>query len=128
MAGLRVSDKPVLRGKLPLLPTSDRPFFFVGQPLEVQKTLRTHLLNAPSGQAQLFLNMMSHVACCSTLVHLEGQHLWQPPTDEPLCILRVGTSGSQQQMNILQETYLQYVEDIFNPALHGNAGLSVVYA
>ena len=109
MAGLSVSDKPVPKGKLLLLPTADRPFFFVGQPLEVQKTLRTHLLDAPSGQAQLFLNMMSHVACCSTLVYHEGQHLWQPTTDEHIA------------RNPLEEAYLPSV------VLHGNAALGVVY-
>ena len=50
VAGLSASDKPVLRGKLLQLPAADRPFFFVGQPLEVLKTLRTLLPDAPSGQ------------------------------------------------------------------------------
>ena len=115
MAGLSVSNKPVLRGKLLLLPTADRPFFFVGQSLEVQKALRTHLLDAPSGQAQPFLKIMSHVACCSTLVHHEGQHLWQPTTDEHIA------------RNHLEEAYLPSVEYTFNPVLHGNAALGVVY-
>jgi len=51
VAGLSASDKPVLRGKLLQLPAADRPFFFVGQPLDVLKTLRTLLPDAPSGQA-----------------------------------------------------------------------------
>ena len=42
VAGLSASDKPVLRGKLLQLPAADRPFFFVGQPLEVLKTLCTY--------------------------------------------------------------------------------------
>ena len=49
--GLSASDKPVLRGKLLQLPAVDRPLFFVGQPLDVLKTLRTLLPDAPSGQA-----------------------------------------------------------------------------
>ena len=115
MAGLSASDNSVLRGNLLLLPAADRPVFFVGQPLEVQKTSRTLLLEAPSGQAQHVLNMVSHVACCSTLAHHEGQHLWQPTADEHMA------------RNHLTEAYLQFVEDAFNDALHGNAALSVVY-
>lgn len=115
MAGLNVSNKPVLRGKQLPLPTADRPFFFVGQPLEVQNTLRTHLLDAPSGQAQLFLNIKSQVACCSTLVHHEGQHLWQLATDENIA------------RNHLEEAYLSSVKHTVNPVLHGNAALGVVY-
>ncbi len=49
VAGLSAADKPVLRGKLLQLPTADR--FFVGQPLDVLKTLRTLLPDAPPGQA-----------------------------------------------------------------------------
>ncbi len=49
VAGLSASHKPVLRGKLLQLPTADR--FFVGQPLDVLKTLRTLLPDAPPGQA-----------------------------------------------------------------------------
>jgi len=59
VAGLSASDKPVLRGKLLQLPAADRPFFFVGQPLDVLKTLRTLLPDAPSGQAQHLFNMIS---------------------------------------------------------------------
>ena len=62
VAGLSASDKPVLRGKLLQLPAVDRPFFFVGQPLEVLKTLRTLLPNAASSQAQCYFNMIS--LCC----------------------------------------------------------------
>ena len=69
VAGLSASDKPVLRGKLLQLPAADRPFFFVGQPLDVLKTLRTLLPDAPSGQAQHLFNMISLRGCCSTLVH-----------------------------------------------------------
>ena len=58
VAGLSASDKPVLKGKLLQLPAADRPFFFVGQPLDVLKTLRTLLPDAPSGRAQHFLNMI----------------------------------------------------------------------
>ena len=54
VAGLSASDKPVLRGKLLQLPAVDRPFFFVGQPLEVLKMLRTLLPDAPSGQLSVF--------------------------------------------------------------------------
>ena len=43
--------------------------------------------------------MVSHVACCSTRVHHEGQ----------------------------QEAYLQSVVYNSNPVLHGNVALSVVY-
>jgi len=56
------------------------------------------------------------VASCSTLVHHEGQRLWQPTADEHIA------------RNRLKEAYLQSVEDIFNPALHGNAAHSVVYS
>ncbi|DBA79075.1 TPA: hypothetical protein ACH3X1_008929 [Trebouxia sp. C0004] len=48
--GLSASHKPVLRGKLLQLPAADRPYFFVGQPLDVLKTLRTLLPDAPSGK------------------------------------------------------------------------------
>lgn len=58
VTGLSVSDKPVLRGKLLQLPAADRPFFFVGQPLEVLKTLRTLLPDLPSGQ---FLYMLAYL-------------------------------------------------------------------
>jgi len=115
VAGLSASENPVLRGNLLLLPAADRPFLFVGKPREVQKTLRTLLPEAPSSQAQRVLNMVSRVACCSSLVHHEGQHLWQPTADEHIA------------RNHLKEAYLQSVEDISNPTLHGNAALSVVY-
>ena len=59
VAGLSASDKPVLRGKLLQLPAADRPLFFVGQPLEVLKTLRTLLPDSPSGQAPRIFNMTS---------------------------------------------------------------------
>ena len=59
--------------------------------------------------------MVSRVACCSSLVHHEGQHLWLPTADEHIA------------SHHLKEADLQSVEDIFNPALHGNAALSVVY-
>ena len=115
MAGLGASDKPVRRGKVLLLPAADRPVFFVIQPLEVQKTLRTLLLETPSGQAQRFLSMMSHVACASTLVHHESQHLWQPTSDE------------HTARNHLEEAYIQSVEYMSNPVLLGNEALSAVY-
>jgi len=115
VAGLSASENPVLRGNLLLLPAAGRPFFFVGQPWEVQKTLRTLLPEAPSSQAQRALNMVSRVACCSSLVHHEGQHFWLPTADEHIA------------RNHLKEADLQSVEDILNPALHGNAALSVVY-
>ena len=111
MAGLGASDKPVRRGELLLLPATDRPVFFVGQPLEAQKTLRTLLLETPPGQAQHYLNMMSHVACCSTLVHHESQQLWQPTADEHIA------------RKHLKEAYIQSVEYISNPVLLGNAAL-----
>ncbi len=104
----------MLGGILLLILAADRPFFFVGQPLKVQKTLHTLLPEAPSGQAQRVLNMVSHVAGCSTLVQHEGQHLWQPTADEHVARIH------------LQEAYLQSV-DIFSPALHGNAALGAVY-
>jgi len=104
----------MLRGILLLILAADRPFFFVGQPLEVQKTSHTLLPEAPSGQAQRVLNMVSHVAGCSTLVHHEGQHLWQPKADEHIA------------RNHLKEPYLQSV-DILRHALHGNAALGDVY-
>ena len=66
VAGLSASDKPVLRGKLLQLPAADRPLFFVGQPLDVLKTLRTLLPDAPSGQAQRLFNMIS---LCGLLQH-----------------------------------------------------------
>ena len=50
VAGLSVADRPVLRGKLLQLPAADRLLFFVGQPLDVLKTLRTLLPDAPSGR------------------------------------------------------------------------------
>ena len=59
VAGLGASDKAVLRGRLLQLPAADRPFFFVGQPLEVLKTLRTLLPDAPSGQ----LSVSSTLLC-----------------------------------------------------------------
>lgn len=105
----------MLRGNLLLLPAAGRPFFFVGQPWEVQKTLRTLLPEAPSSQAQRVLNMVSHVACCSSPVHHEGQHLWLPTAHEHIA------------RNHVKKADLQSVEDFFNPALHGNAALSVVY-
>ncbi|DBB09705.1 TPA: hypothetical protein ACH3X3_001345 [Trebouxia sp. C0006] len=43
VAGLSASDKPVLRGKLLQLPAAERPFFFVGQPGDMLKTLRTQV-------------------------------------------------------------------------------------
>jgi len=92
VAGLSASHKPVLRGYLLQLPAADRPYFFVGEPLDVLKTLRTLLPEAPSGQAQLF----------ST-----GFTAW--PVAAFLCIVRatlVCPSGSQQQMSILQQTIL----------------------
>ena len=52
VAGLGASDKPVLRGRLLQLPAADRPFFFVA--LEVLKTLRTLLPDAPTGQLSVF--------------------------------------------------------------------------
>ena len=58
VAGLSASDKPVLRGKLLQLPAADRPWFFVGQPLDVLKTLRTLLPDAPLGRSQHFFNMI----------------------------------------------------------------------
>ncbi|DBA84044.1 TPA: hypothetical protein ACH3X1_006526 [Trebouxia sp. C0004] len=51
VAGLSASDTPVLRGKLLQLPAADRPLFFVGQPLDVLKTLCTLLPDGPSGVA-----------------------------------------------------------------------------
>ena len=59
--------------------------------------------------------MMSHVACASTLVHHESQHLWQPTADEHVA------------RNHLEEAYIQSVEYISNPVLLGNAALSVVH-
>lgn len=53
--GLSASDKPVLRGKLLQLPAADRPLFFVGQPLEVLKMLRTLLPDVLSGEIILGL-------------------------------------------------------------------------
>lgn len=50
VAGLNTSDKPTLRGKLLQRPGEDRPLFFVGPPMDVLKTLRTLLPEAPSGQ------------------------------------------------------------------------------
>jgi len=38
---------------------STEPLFFVGQPLDVLKTLRTLLPDAPSSQAQRLLSMVS---------------------------------------------------------------------
>ena len=52
VAGISASDKAVLRGKLLQSPAADRPLFFVGQPLDVLKTLRTLLPDAPPAQAQ----------------------------------------------------------------------------
>ncbi|KAL0026980.1 hypothetical protein WJX79_005762 [Trebouxia sp. C0005] len=49
VTGLSASDKPVLKGKLLQLPAADRPLFFDGPPLEILKTLRTLLPDAPSG-------------------------------------------------------------------------------
>ena len=43
VAGLSASDKPVLRGKLLQVPAAERPFFFVGQPGDMLKTLRTQV-------------------------------------------------------------------------------------
>ena len=40
VAGPNASDKAFLRGKLLQSPAANRPLFFVGQPLEVLKTLR----------------------------------------------------------------------------------------
>ena len=60
--------------------------------------------------------MMSHVACCNTLVHHEGQHLWQPTTDELIA------------RKHLEEAYQPSVEYIFNPVLHGHAALGVCMA
>ncbi len=57
VAGPSAPDKPVLRGKLLQLPAADRPLFFVGQPLDVLKTLRTLLPDAPLGQAQRLFNI-----------------------------------------------------------------------
>ena len=48
-------------------------------------------------------------------MHHEGQHLWQPTADERIAKI------------YLKPAYLQSDEDIFYPALHGNAALSVVY-
>ena len=59
VTGLSASDKPVLKGKLLQLPAADRPLFFDGPPLEVLKTLRTLLPDAPSGQGQLLLHHAS---------------------------------------------------------------------
>ncbi len=56
------TDNPVLRGKLLQLPAAYRPLFFVGQPLDVLKTLRTLLPDAPSGQAYQFFNGGSYDA------------------------------------------------------------------
>ena len=69
VAGLSASDKPVLRGKLLQLPAADRPLFFVGQPLDVLKTLRTLLPDAPSGKAQRLFNMISVAAPLCITVH-----------------------------------------------------------
>ena len=69
VAGLSASDKPVLRGKLLQLPAADRPLFFVGQPLDVLKTLRTLLPDAPSGKAQCLFNMISVAAPLCIIVH-----------------------------------------------------------
>ena len=52
VAGLHASHKPVLKGRLLQLPAEVWPYFFDGQPLDVLKTLRTLLTDAPSGQAQ----------------------------------------------------------------------------
>ncbi|DBA84049.1 TPA: hypothetical protein ACH3X1_006530 [Trebouxia sp. C0004] len=85
VAGLSASDTPVLRGKLLQLPAADRPLFFVGQPLDVLKTLCTLLPDGPSGQAQRLFNM---ILLCGLLQHPcasrghSGQHLWQPTADE----------------------------------------------
>ncbi len=94
VAGLSASDKPVLKGKLLQLPAADRPFFFVGQPLDVLKTLRTLLPDAPSGQAQRFFNMISlawpvAVTLCIAVhhEHNSGQHLWQPTADEHIATI-----------------------------------------
>ncbi len=98
VAGLSASDKPVLRGKLLQLPAADRPFFFVGQPLDVLKTLRTLLPDAPSGQPQRFFNMIL------------TRGLLQRPCAS-WCIMRaslVSTPGSQQQMSILQQFLLSF--------------------
>ena len=96
VAGLSASDKPTLRGKLLQLPAADRPFFLVGQPLDVLKTLRTLLPDTPSGQAQYFFDMIS----LSGLLHFPCA---------PRCIMMAtlaSTSGSQQQMSVLQNTML----------------------
>ena len=58
-AALSAADKPMLRGKLLQLPAADRPLFFIGQPLDVLKTLRTLLPDAPSGQAQRLFHVIS---------------------------------------------------------------------
>ena len=57
VSGLSASDKPVLRGKLLQLPAADS--WFVGQPREVLKTLRSLPSVAPSGQAQRLFIMIS---------------------------------------------------------------------
>ena len=110
VAGLSASGQPVLRSKLLQLPAADRPLFFVGQPLEVLKTLRTLLPDAPSGQLTVSSRCHCCVACCSNFVHHEGksgQHL----------------SGSQQQETMWKKrTYNLY---IVNPVLHGNGTLAV---
>ena len=50
VAGLSVSDKPKLKGKLLQLPAADRLLFFDGEHMEVLQTLRTLLPDAPPGQ------------------------------------------------------------------------------
>ena len=62
VTGLNAADKPVLKGKLLQLPAADRPLFFYGSPLDVLKTLRTLLPDAPSGQAQLLLHHENQLA------------------------------------------------------------------
>lgn len=59
VTGLSASDKPVLKGKLLQLPAADRPLFFDGPPLEILKTLRTLLPDAPSGKGELLLHHAS---------------------------------------------------------------------
>jgi len=48
-------------------------------------------------------------------VRHESQHLWQPTADE------------HTARNHLIEAYIQFFKYIFNPVLHANAALGVVY-
>ena len=89
VTGLNAADKPVLKGKLLQLPAADRPLFFDGPPLDVLRTLRTLLPDAPPGQAQLLLHHENQLACTrqqelgrvlSIVEHTPtgGDALWSP--------------------------------------------------